>query len=504
MAQEQLFASFLLDRNEGLEIALAAESVLEVAPVSGKIMVLPGGVDFLAGIMHLRDEPIPVINLKKRFGLSSVDYPADAKVAVVRLAGQPFALLVDDILDLFKADTTAIKPLCPAMLSGDGLVASLIHLEYGEHGGRTAQLLDLTKLFSEKLEEPNPAGPAKTMAATETHQPGSSRFVVFSCCGREYGVPIHYARELTLPIDIDRMFTSDMLAGALNLRNRIVPVMHAEYLLTPNRREEPEMKETTRVLVLASDECSFGLIVEEVKEILTIAESDILAMPAGQGNSLIGIYARRDGRNVLLLDMPNLVCHQIDELKSMSRIGNGRAAEPERLKETSTSAHHLITENCYLVFFIGKNFAIEIKDVVEIIENDGLLSVPGLQGYRRGVINLRGRVVPVVNLREFYGFTENQATDTRNRLIICRGHDHLVALEVDQLVTIYKQETYHTTPSLTPRLAAKRDTIDRLIEFSGHEGITEHVLVVNPASLVDNHLQLTGNKETTAADQQQV
>ena len=65
----------------------------------------------------------------------------------------------------------------------------------------------------------------------------------------------------------------------------------------------------------------------------------------------------------------------------------------------------------------------------------------------------------------------------------------MVALQVDTIVTIYKQEEFHPTPSLNPQLQPKKDTLDRLIEFVGEQGITEHVLVINTHNLINNHLR---------------
>jgi purine-binding chemotaxis protein CheW len=83
MTQEHLFASFMLDKTAGLEIALRAENVTEATPITGSIQALPASIDFLEGIMHLRNDVIPVINLKKRLGLTKHSYDAGAMVAVV-------------------------------------------------------------------------------------------------------------------------------------------------------------------------------------------------------------------------------------------------------------------------------------------------------------------------------------------------------------------------------------------------------------------------------------
>lgn len=487
MSHEQLFASFLLDERQGLEIALQAESVTEATPISGKIMPLPGSIDFVEGIMHLRDQTIPVINLKKRLGLPNQEYSDDAKVAVINLYNQKFGLLMDDIRDVFRADRDSIVPIGPALQGDDRIISSLIHLERGE---RVAELLDLKKLFLRGLDEMED-GFAATGKDVEKHQVTRSRFVIVSCNGQEYGVPVQYTQEITFLTDIDEMFKSGMVDGALELRGSTIPVMNAAYVLAQESTQGFRKTESCRVLVLSNEECAFGMIVEEVREILSIPDSEILTLPAGQDENLTGLYERPEGGNIMLLHMDNLVCNQMEDLKSMSRLKNGNGIDEGGNQSFSASTHHLITENCYLVFSIEKNYAIELKDVHEIIEARDVLTVPGATGYRRGVINLRGKVVPVVNLRRFFGYADGGGNGAETRLIICSGHHHTVALEVDQVVTIYKKETFHNTPSLNPQLADRKDTLDRLIEYDNGQGITEHVLVINTYNLVRNHLEYT-------------
>jgi purine-binding chemotaxis protein CheW len=99
-------------------------------------------------------------------------------------------------------------------------------------------------------------------------------------------------------------------------------------------------------------------------------------------------------------------------------------------------------------------------------------------------------VVPVLNLREFYGFKKGKSNLLEKKLIICRSESRTVALEVDNIVTIYKQEQSQNTTSLNPDLAKKEDTLDRLIVFNGGVGKKEHVFVVNIHNLIRNHLDV--------------
>ncbi len=104
------------------------------------------------------------------------------------------------------------------------------------------------------------------------------------------------------------------------------------------------------------------------------------------------------------------------------------------------------------------------------------------------MINLRGTIVPVLDLYGFYGFAQPEPGVRPVKLIIGRCGDQRLALVVDEIITIYKQEEFHRTPSLRPELQKRKDTLDRLIEFIGGDGIKEHVLVVNIAHILANHL----------------
>lgn len=75
--------------------------------------------------------------------------------------------------------------------------------------------------------------------------------------------------------------------------------------------------------------------------------------------------------------------------------------QPERTAEAELVGEE---QQQYLTFHLGKEtFAIGILGVKEIIEYGALTAVPMMPECVRGVINLRGRVVPVVDLSARFG-----------------------------------------------------------------------------------------------------
>ncbi|VAX25927.1 Positive regulator of CheA protein activity (CheW) [hydrothermal vent metagenome] len=86
----------------------------------------------------------------------------------------------------------------------------------------------------------------------------------------------------------------------------------------------------------------------------------------------------------------------------------------------------------YLTFRLGgEEYGLEILKVREIIGVMKITSVPQTPKYLRGVINLRGKVVPVIYLRRQFGMEEIESTEKTCIIVIDRGNGGLCGLYVD-------------------------------------------------------------------------
>ena len=87
----------------------------------------------------------------------------------------------------------------------------------------------------------------------------------------------------------------------------------------------------------------------------------------------------------------------------------------------------------FLTFFLGREeYAIEILKVQEIIGLMPITPVPKMPGYIRGVLNLRGKIVPVMNLRRRFGFSAVEDTD-ETCIIVVQDAEHLMGVLVDKV-----------------------------------------------------------------------
>lgn len=65
----------------------------------------------------------------------------------------------------------------------------------------------------------------------------------------------------------------------------------------------------------------------------------------------------------------------------------------------------------YLTFLLDTEiFAVDVSKVREILELSNITKVPQTPDFMRGVINLRGSVVPVIDMRLKFGMTESERT----------------------------------------------------------------------------------------------
>ena len=86
----------------------------------------------------------------------------------------------------------------------------------------------------------------------------------------------------------------------------------------------------------------------------------------------------------------------------------------------------------------GEVYALDILHVHEIIRIQPVTPVPGAPAYVEGLINLRGRVVPVVDLRKRFNLATREIND-RSRIIVVQVSDDIVGVVVDavsEVITI--------------------------------------------------------------------
>ncbi len=85
----------------------------------------------------------------------------------------------------------------------------------------------------------------------------------------------------------------------------------------------------------------------------------------------------------------------------------------------------------------NEDYAVDILNVQEINRVTEITRVPNSPDYVEGVINLRGKVIPVINLRKKFQFKE-KTTDDTSRIIIMEIHGITNGLIVDSVSEVLR------------------------------------------------------------------
>jgi len=104
----------------------------------------------------------------------------------------------------------------------------------------------------------------------------------------------------------------------------------------------------------------------------------------------------------------------------------------------------------YLTFGLGEeDYGLEILKVREIMGLLAITSVPNTPHYVKGVVNIRGKVIAIVDLRSKFGMPEMEPTDQTCIIVVCIG-DLEVGIIVDRVCEVrdIAEEDIEDTPEL--------------------------------------------------------
>ncbi|WP_217920816.1 chemotaxis protein CheW [Miltoncostaea oceani] len=131
------------------------------------------------------------------------------------------------------------------------------------------------------------------------------RLVVFHLGDEEYGVPITLVQEIirhTPPRPVPG--SAPHVQGVINLRGRIIPVidLRSRFGIAGDRPAD------AKVVITTVDGVTIGVVVDEVREVLTLGADVFEPAPAGtDADGHVEAVAKLDGRLVVVLDLVRLL-----------------------------------------------------------------------------------------------------------------------------------------------------------------------------------------------------
>jgi len=176
------------------------------------------------------------------------------------------------------------------------------------------------------------------------------------------------------------------------------------------------------------------------------------------GEQLKGVAKLNDGKRMILMLEPSKLVSD-DEIRGIS----GTDGTYEQDREERSIARQLLDEEQLVTFKIDSvEYGVKIANVQEINRMTEVTKIPRAPYYIEGIVNLRGNVIPALNLRKFFNLPETQVNDA-TRIIIIDINGKRTGIVVDSVSEVLRFEK--------TLIEAPPDTLSNGIDSDYVEGV---------------------------------
>jgi len=440
----ELFGSFTLGDDE---FALPASCIREVVNFPDKISALPLSPPFLEGVFTLRGSVIPVVNLARVFQPSAPGAEKSHKIAILDFQQVLVGILFHATGEVLRVRPEQRSTLSYANGSTQGVIAGTILLDEGE---RLIQVLNPTALIS--IENvPQVLALQAVSRKQQQHsfhsQSSRRRCVSFRVGPSAFALEMDAIQEIINVPELQRsILNSRLCLGRINFRGSQVGVVDFSQLLNTGAADEAETEARTfrpeqRIVIVRIDDVTVGFMVDSVDNIIHFFDEEVMPIPLlskARAGMFSGCISRPELGEVILLDHRQILSQ--NEIVEM-RKGHANLY-PDEAKAAAASpdgARRKTGRQVYITFALENTFAVEIKQVREIIDfSDAITRPPGMPDFMRGMLNLRQQMVSVIDLRSLYGMPALESALQSKILIVERGADcyGLMVDAVENIMTI--------------------------------------------------------------------
>jgi purine-binding chemotaxis protein CheW len=399
----------------------------------------------LEGLANLRGKVLPIISLRRLFGFPELAHDDSTRALVVDV-GQPLGFVVDRVSSVVGVEAGHIEDVGSIRTTVNTEVLSSLIKDVGGHA--MIMVLNFAKLIEREFSQiaaisknTGVAGAVEASAQSEEEATSDElQLVSFDVDGQEYAIAIEDVQEIVqVPEAVIHVPRSEShVLGVMTLRSRLLPLVGLRSMFALPHRE---LDEKSRIVVLTLGGVSVGVVVDAVSEVLRVSKSGVDALPAllvREGNlAEITAICRLDNgkRLVSIVTARNLFGHSVIK-EALSAVNDSELEEDQQAKESDDA---LDDDEQVVIFRLDKEeFGAPIASVQEIVRvPEELVRVPKAPSFVEGVINLRGSVLPVIDLRLRLGLKQVERTD-RQRIMVFLISDVRTGFIVDQVAEVLK------------------------------------------------------------------
>ena len=458
----------------------------------GEILRMPGlahmplGPRSLLGLANLHGAVLPVVSLRRVLGFPDAPFGDPARVIVINQTA-PVAFAVDRVENLRSVAANRIET---ESAGAGGIDSSLLEGTIkGAEGEGSIKILnperllrDFAQLSVSAFRAPAIASVSITASAHPTAAPERKvSLISFDLGGQEYALPLDRVREIIQPpahvSEVPRAETA--VLGVVTLRDRLLPLVSLRTLL--GLPGDDDRAGSGKVLVLSIGKGAVGVVVDRTREILRIDQSLIDPAPTlltrGAGDAEITSICRLEqGKRLVALLSPDRLFRSEVVSRLLSEEGT------EGVLSDNQADGFSMSDEQFVIFRLGQQeYGLPIAAVDEIARlPEQIARLPKAPAFVDGVMNLRGTVVPIIDLRRRFEVTSKEPIEARRILILALGGGKTGFL-VDAVSEILRVAAVaiRPAPDLSPE---QMRLIGRVANLDAAGRI---ILLVDPAQLLD-------------------
>ncbi|GJJ01932.1 chemotaxis protein W [Duganella rhizosphaerae] len=427
----ELFGSFVLADDE---FALPASCIREVVNYPARISVLPLSPAFLEGVFTLRGVVIPVVNLGRVFRPEARAAEASDKIAILDFQGVLVGILFHETGEILRVRPEQRSTLSYANGDVHGVVAGTILLD---DGARLVQVLDPAALVRIENVPQVLALQGAQQQTARRHQGERRQCVSFRVGASSFAFEMRAIQEIIRVPELQAsVLNSALCLGRINFRGSQVAVVDFATLL--NAAPAPAQREflpDQRIVIARIDDATIGFLVDSVDNIVNFYSEEVMAIPLlskARAGMFGGCIAKPELGDIIFLNHREIFSS--NEIKEM-RAGHANLYPKDEAVKAEHDPHRA-QRQVYITFALENTYAVEIKQVREIIDFSGdITRPPGMPAFMRGMLNLRQQMISVIDLRSLYHMPPLENADQAKILIVERGED-LYGLMVDAVENI--------------------------------------------------------------------
>ena len=452
-----------------------------------EVVRVPLAPPALEGLANLRGKVLPIISLRRLFGFPELAHDDSTRALVVDV-GQPLGFVVDRVASVVGVDAGHIEDVGSIRTTVNTEVLSGLLKDVGGHA--MIMVLDFAKLIEKEFSQiasitKSTAAAGVAQAAVEVEEEDLSdelQLVSFDVDGQEYATAIEDVQEIVqVPEAIVHVPHSEShVLGVMTLRSRLLPLVNLRSMFALPHRD---LDEKSRIVVLTLGGVSVGVVVDAVSEVLRVAKSGVDALPAllaREGNlaEVTSICRLENGKRLVSIVTARNLFGNSTIKEALSTVSNDELESGQAAEEVDDN---LDDDEQVVIFRLGKEeFGAPIASVQEIVRvPETLIRVPQAPPFVEGVINLRGSVLPVIDLRLRLGLKQVDRTD-RQRIMVFLISDVRTGFIVDQVAEVLKIPKAAIEAS--PQLSAQQSQL--LSRMANLEKQKRMVQLIDPPHLM--------------------